>query len=67
MSGITHCLDGFMRGLPLSDRAAVQARLDALPTVCPHADCSEPRNCREQCREFANDQMRIRNRLKRRA
>jgi hypothetical protein len=41
------------------DRAAIQALIDAQPTVCPHDDCGEPRNCRERIRCWFNDMMKI--------
>lgn len=66
MTGITHCLADFMRGLDVSDRAATAAKIDALPEVCPHDDCTGLRNCKQNARNVANAQVRfMRNRAMR--
>lgn len=59
MTGITHCLADVMRGLDVSDRAATAAKIDALPEVCPHDDCTGLRNCKQNARNVANAQVRF--------
>lgn len=35
------------------------AEIDKLPTVCPHSDCGQPRNCRQRNDEYLTMQRRI--------
>ena len=32
---------------------------DTLPTVCPHADCTDARGCRERVRDYLRIQYRM--------
>lgn len=58
-AGVNHCLSDFMRCLDVSDRAATTAKIDALPEVCPHDDCTGLRNCKQNARNVANAQVRF--------
>lgn len=33
--------------------------IDKLPTVCPHTDCGEPKNCQQRNREYLRVQYRL--------
>lgn len=64
MTGISRCLLPFIKGLRPLDAEQVKERLAALPTTCPHSDCS-PGTCEDHCRPYAEMQYRIARRLQR--
>jgi hypothetical protein len=63
MTCTSRCLAEFRKGLDPEDVAEIKRRLAALPSACPHADCS-PGTCAEHCRPWVEMQYRIARRLK---
>lgn len=48
---VCHCLHHAL-DIAKGPRERFRERVDALPTQCTHADCGEPRNCRERNERF---------------
>lgn len=45
--------------IALQPRDGWGSATDTLPTVCPHADCTETRGCRERVRDYLRTQYRM--------
>lgn len=55
----SRCMNHARRILELPE-AEWPRQIDALPTVCPHADCGQPKSCQQRIREYMRVQWRLR-------
>lgn len=55
---VSHCMD---KALKIAQHPKEQwaGMIERLPDGCEHADCGEPRNCRERIREYMRMQWKI--------
>ena len=56
----SRCLGPFVKTIMRLPMKEWRSGIEQLPTVCPHADCNAPLNCKKRCRDFAVAQWHLR-------
>ena len=63
---VSHCMSRVL-AIGVTRRDSWGDQIAALPDACVHADCGEPRSCRQRAADYLRVQYRVQQRAERKA